>query len=229
MSDYNDPYDALGITEESINPTDEIVQTINSGIDAPEVSMESFMETVNKLSGSTPVTDNSQMGGITIMAQRPPQIRILSSDGNAYRVYMRSDIKFGPKDINNLCRFLDTRTPDQVVYFILGMDLCVEQAALIGPIISSIMTCKARTVGMAMGLCSLPETMIWSYCSDRQVLRYGAISYSRPEFIKECPQYESYFREAFAKGVDLNIISKEEVEEVFTKNKEIVKFYTDFK
>ena len=179
MSDYNDPYEALGLSEESINPTDEFNQSISSGVEIQEGSMESFLDIREKLLTEQP-TDNSSMGGITIMSAKPPQIRILSNDGNAYRVYMRSDIQFQPKDINNLCRFLDTRTPNQVVYFILGMDLCVEQSALIGPIVSAIMTCKARTVGMAMGLCSLPETMIWSFCSDRQVLRYGAICYSRP-------------------------------------------------
>jgi hypothetical protein len=82
---------------------------------------------------------------------------------------------------------------------------------------------------MAMGLCSLPETMIWSYCSERNVLRYGAICYAKPEFIKQCPQYESYFREAFEQGIRLGILSKEDVEDVFTKNKEIIKFYKDLK
>lgn len=228
MSNYDDPFDALGISEENINPTDEFNQSISSGIGIQSVSMESFLDIREKLLADS-TTDNSNMGGITIMQNRPPQIHILSNDGKTYRVYMRSDIQFQPNEINRLCRFLDTRSADQVVYFILGMDLCVEQSALIGPIVSAIMTCKARTVGMAMGLCSLPETMIWSFCSDRQVLRYGAICYSRPEFIKSCPQYESYYRAAFAKGVELNIITQEEVEEVFTKNKEIIKFYKDFK
>ena len=228
MSNYDDPFDALGISEESINPTDEFNQSISSGIGIQSVSMESFLDIREKLLADS-TTDNSNMSGITIMQNRPPQIRILSNDGKTYRVYMRYDIQFQPNEINRLCRFLDTRSADQVVYFILGMDLCVEQSALIGPIVSAIMTCKARTVGMAMGLCSLPETMIWSFCSDRQVLRYGAICYSRPEFIKSCPQYESYYRAAFAKGVELNVITQEEVEEVFTKNKEIIKFYKDFK
>jgi hypothetical protein len=109
------------------------------------------------------------------------------------------------------------------------MDINVEQAALVGPIVSAIQTCKAKTIGMAMGLCSLPETMIWSYCSERNVLRYGAICYAKPEFIKQCPQYESYFREAFEQGIRLGILSKEDVEDVFTKNKEIIKFYKDLK
>lgn len=227
MSNYDDPFEALGISEESINPTYEFNQSISSGTEIQSVSMESFLDIREKLLADS-TTDNSNMGGITIMQHRPPQIRILSSDGKTYRVYMRSDIQFQPNEINRLCRFLDTRSSDHVVYFILGMDLCVEQSALIGPIVSAIMTCKARTVGMAMGLCSLPETMIWSFCSDRQVLRYGAICYSRPEFIKQCPQYESFYKTAFAKGVELNVITQEEVEEVFTKNKEIVKFYKDF-
>lgn len=228
MSNYDDPYEALGISEESINPTDEFNQSISSGTEIQSGGMESFLDIREKLLTEHTV-DNSNMGGITVMQCRPPQIRILSNDGNTYRIYMRSDIQFQPKDINNLCRFLDTRTPNQVVYFILGMDICAEQSALIGPIVSAIMTCKARTVGMAMGLCSLPETMIWSFCSDRQVLRYGAICYSRPEFIKQCPQYESYYRAAFAKGVELNVITATEVDEVFTKNKEIVKFFKDFR
>lgn len=227
MSNYDDPYEALGVSEESINPTDEFNQSISSGTEIQSGGMESFLDIREKLLTENAV-DNSNMGGITVMQCRPPQIRILSNDGNTYRIYMRSDVQFQPKDINNLCRFLDTRTPNQVVYFILGMDICTEQSALIGPIVSAIMTCKARTVGMAMGLCSLPETMIWSFCSDRQVLRYGAICYSRPEFIKQCPQYESFYKTAFAKGVELNVITQEEVEEVFTKNKEIVKFYKDF-
>lgn len=227
MSNYDDPFEALGISEESINPTDEFTQSISNGTEIQSVSMESFLDIREKLLADS-TTDNSSMGGVTIMQHRPPQIRILSNDGKTYRVYMRSDIQFQPNEINRLCRFLDTRSADHVVYFILGMDLCVEQSALIGPIVSAIMTCKARTVGMAMGLCSLPETMIWSFCSDRQVLRYGAICYSRPEFIKTCPQYESFYKTAFAKGVELNVITQEEVNEVFTKNKEIIKLYKDF-
>ena len=176
MSDYNDPYEALGLSEESINPTDEFNQSISSGVEIQEGSMESFLDIREKLLTEQP-TDNSSMGGITIMSAKPPQIRILSNDGNAYRVYMRSDIQFQPKDINNLCRFLDTRTPNQVVYFILGMDLCVEQSALIGPIVSAIMTCKARTVGMAMGrtcflLLDLPRQLCGRW--RRRPLRVGS-------------------------------------------------------
>ena len=109
MSNYDDPFEALGISEESINPTDEFNQSISSGTEIQSGGMESFLDIREKLLAEQP-TDNSNMGGIAIMAQKPPQIRILSSDGSAYRVYMRSDIQFQPKDINNLCRFLDTRT-----------------------------------------------------------------------------------------------------------------------
>lgn len=228
MTDFSDPYDAMGIgAEEGINVIPEVVDSMSSGTEFGTASMESLEDALANLIGPE-TTEQADMATMIAMQPKPSQIHILSTDSANYRVYMRSDIKFTSRDINKLCRFLDTRTEKQVVAFILGMDIDTEQAALIGPIVSAIQTCRAKTIGMAMGLCSLPETMIWSYCAERAVLRYGAICYAKPEFIKQCPQYESYFREAFEQGVRLGIITKEEVEEVFTKHKEIIKFYKDF-
>lgn len=224
MSDFSDPYDAMGISIENIDPTNEFTETLSNGVDTEFGSLESMDDNI-----PDSVKHSTEMATVVALQQKPPQIHILSTDGRNFRVYMRSDICFTSRDINMLCRFLDKCNEDCTVSFILGMDINVEQAALVGPIVSAIQTCKAKTIGMAMGLCSLPETMIWSYCSERNVLRYGAICYAKPEFIKQCPQYESYFREAFEQGIRLGILSKEDVEDVFTKNKEIIKFYKDLK
>lgn len=241
---YSDPYEAVGITEESlsgdvgtepvgigeeVNTIPEYNSVVSSGHEATTVAMEDFAVKFQATLNEIREQNHPELGAVkALLAQHvPPQVRILSNDNTNFRVYFRSDIYFRAKEINDICRFLDTRTSDQSVAFMLGVDMSPEQSSLVGPIISSIMTCRARTIGLAMGLCSLPETMIWSYCKDRKLLRYGAVCYSKPELIKQYPEYKSYYDQAFKQGVAVGIITEEDIEEIYTKNAEIMKMSKD--
>jgi hypothetical protein len=247
---YSDPYEAVGITEEALgelgdqvnpdsgavelseeeNTIGEYDQVTSSGHEASSAAMEDFGIKFQTTLENLRSEEHPEMGDIKValMAQQKmPQYHILSSDNRIFRVYFRSDIWFRDKEINGICRFLDTRTENQTVMFMLGVDMCTEQSSLVGPIISAIMTCKAKTVGLAMGLCSLPETMIWSYCSEREMLRYGAVCYSRPELIKRYPEYKPYYDQAFKRGVKIGIITDADIEQIYAKNAEIMKMYSD--
>ena len=231
MSDYySDPYAAIGVTEEAlgelgdqVNPNSGAVElseeentiseydaATSSGHEATTVAMEGFSEKFQTTLENLRSEERPELGDVKaafVVQQKVPQYHILSNDNRVFRIYFRSDIWFRDKEVNSLCRFLDTRSP--------------------GPIVSAIMTCKAKTVGMAMGLCSLPETMIWSYCAERKILRYGAVCYSRPELIKHYPEYKPYYDEAFRRGVKIGIITDADVEQIYAKNAEIMKMYSD--
>lgn len=242
MSNYSDPYDLLGVTEESLteldpavgipgaeqNVTSESNEVVNNDVEV--AGTESFVDKRIKILQELRCEEHPELASAVVLGKpRPPQLHILTNDNQTYRVYMRSDIWFSPKEINQLCRFLDTRTSNQTVIFLLGVDMPSEQSSLLGPIISSIISCKGNTVGLAMGLCSFPETMIWSYCKQRDVKRYGAVCYDKPEFIKTCKEYEHYYREAFKRGIEIGLITQEDVDKVFSENKEIMIMYNDYK
>ena len=227
MSNYSDPYDLLGVTEESLteldpavgipgaeqNVTTESNEVVNNDVEV--AGTESFVDKRIKILQELRGEEHPELASAAVLGKpRPPQLHILTNDNQTYRVYMRSDIWFSPNEINQLCRFLDMPS---------------EQSSLLGPIISSIISCKGNTVGLAMGLCSFPETMIWSYCKQRDVKRYGAVCYDKPEFIKTCKEYEHYYREAFKRGIEIGLITQEDVDKVFSENKEIMIMYNDYK
>lgn len=151
-----------------------------------------------------------------------------SPDGINFRVYFASYFYADARVISSLCRFLDSRTPDQVVTLCLGVDFDFGpgQSHLINPILSSITSCKAKVVGICMGMCGFSETMMWCYCHERKAMRYGALTFIRPtEVLKEIPELKDYYETFFDHAVnDLNVLSAEERERIMTKNDSIVKF-----
>ena len=60
-------------------------------------------------------------------------------------------------------------------------------------------------------------------------MRYGALQFSKPAFIKVCKEYEHYFKVFYDKVVnDLHLLTQEQVEEIYTKNTSIMKMYKEF-
>lgn len=236
---YNDPYSMLGLTTESLTKDETIGETpaeednVTAEITAANsvgtevTGMENFVDMRERVLMEQRRLEHPTLAEPVADKRQENTIRIITNDNKNFRIYMRSDIWFSSKEVNQLCRFLDTRTSEHTVTFCLGVDMCAEQSNLVGPIISSIITCSGTTIGDAMGLCSLPETMIWSYCKKRLISRYGAVCWSKPGFIKHCPQYESYYREAFKRGVEIGMLSSTDIEDVFTKSSEIMKMYSD--
>ena len=167
----DDPYKEMGITPEELQDKTEV----DTGkVDEEVVGTEDFSLDVFKKEMFNPAPEATRKNCMFI--------RTIGDD--VYRIYFRSDTRFTSDLINRISRFLDTRTEKETVVFMLGVDFDNEMSQQLGPILSSIMTCKANTVGCAMGLCSFSETMIWSYCKTRKVMRYGALQFSKPVFIK---------------------------------------------
>lgn len=239
MSQFSDQYAVLGIDEEALlengdnlNSDGEAgtedaetapIATAGGGVSSGGCAgCASWSEFRDKALKEERAENRPQMGPILFAAKRPPAIHITTRDNKEFRVYMRSDIWVSPREINQLCRFLDTRDNSQKVEFMLGVDMLAEQSNLIGPIVSSIQNCAAQTFGNAMGLCSLPETIIWLFCKYRTVQRYGTITFTKPSFIKVVPEYEYYYQVAFNRAIDLGLITEAQKEDVFKRNGDIV-------
>lgn len=214
----DDPYRDMGITPEELQDKTEVD---TSKVDEEVVGTEDF---------SLDMSKKEMINPALVEATTKKNCMFIRTTGDdVYRIYFRSDTRFTSELINRICRFLDTRTEKETVVFMLGVDFDNEMAQQLGPILSSIMTCKANTIGCAMGLCSLSETMIWSYCKMRKVMRYGALQFSKPVFIKVCKEYEHYFKVFYDKVVnDLHLLTQGQVEEIYTKNTSIMKMYNEF-
>jgi len=243
MSNYSDPYEQMGISTESLTEgiddtdakagvEDEPITTFGASEGGcPSCSgLESWEDTRNGVLLSERSTMHSGDLGVILQLQaKRPAIHILTTDNVEFRVYMRSDIWISPREVNQLCRFLDTRTSSQTVKFLLGVDMSTEQSSLIGPILSAIESCLASTIGLAMGLCSLPETMMWLSCKERSVERYGGVNFSKPAFLKTVKEYDYYYRLAFAKAIQIGLLSEADVTAVFENNTEITIMYNEYR
>lgn len=182
------------------------------------ISQESFTE------GRS--TDNT----IIIAGKRPStsNVFIRSSDGKHFRIYFAdTEIVFEYATINKLCRFLDTRTEDQTVEFFLGVEMsCPNEVIWVSSVLSTLMTCKARTIARAFGCCSLAEVMIWTYCKERTIARYGALTFNKPD-IKTTPQLADYFEMFFNRIQDLGVLTAEEKDMIYQKNIPVMKYSDD--
>ena len=213
LLETTDPYEEMGITPEELQDKTEVdSQEIVSGT-------EDFKS-----------TSAAEMAGMPQCPQGDPRgIFIRTTGDNTYRIYFKSSAYINSSMVNQLCRFLDTRSDSDTVVFMLGVDFEADCSHRIGPILSAILSCKAHTVGLAMGLCSLTETMIWAFCDERQVMRYGAITFRKPEFIKVCEEYSYYYKVFYDKIVnELHILTQEEVDEMYSKNTSIMRMYNEF-
>lgn len=212
MSNYletTDPYEEMGITPEELQ-------------DKTEVDSQELIESTEDFKANStldvPQAQPNNRSGLFIRT---------SGDGN-YRVYFASMAFINQSMINKLCRFLDTRSENDTVTFMLGVDFESDCSHRIGSVLSSLESCKARTIGLAMGLCSLTETMLWAFCREKTVLRYGAITFRKPEFIKVVEEYSYYYKVFYDKIVnELHILTQEEVDEMYAKNTSIMKMYSE--
>ena len=159
-----------------------------------------------------------------------PDIPLLvrTSDEKNFRVYIKEDMAFCQNYVNKLCFFLDSRTPGQTVMIILGAKLCDEQAHMVGAILSAIQTCKARVIGVCAGYCGVTETLLWCYCPNRLMYRYGALSFGISNIVKEVPSYMKYFEKFLNKAQGLNILTEDEVRQIKETGCELMILYSEY-
>ena len=151
------------------------------------------------------------MGHPCGQSQQEP-IFIRTNENKTFRVYFRGICGFSGGFKNKLCRFLDTRTEDQTVSFIVGSTLSDTCAHMVGPIISAMTMCRAKVNVIAAGCCSIPETMLWVFAKDgRGVMRYGALNFGITDIVRACEAYSAYFDNFLAKSIELGVLTAEDV------------------
>lgn len=163
---------------------------------------------------------------VVTVPSNTPSFFIRTTDRVHFRVYFASSFFATPQAINSLCRFLDSRTANQEITFCLGVDMDVEgnQSQLINPILSAINSCPAKITGICMGMCGFSETMIWCYCANREMYRYGALTFLRPGILEQIKELKDYYDNFYDRVVnEIGILTAEERERIFTKNDTILK------
>lgn len=211
------PYEDAGITAEQLTDQTEVD---SQPVDNNEiVGTEAF----DYYMGTKP-----EMGAVAMLAARPKLPFIIrTSDNRNFRIYMRSDTMIMPREVNILCRFLDTRKAGEVVTFILGVGLEDRQSQLFGPILSSIIACEGTVNTIAAGMCSLCETMIWCFGKNRVMYRYGALTFSKPEFLKVCEEYQNYYDVVYSRAKEIGIITDEQIQRIYSTNEDLMLMYSD--
>lgn len=218
-----DPYEDAGITADELTDKTEVdsqpVDT-NKEIAATE-SFDYYQGLGNK--------KNAQMGANALLMQQQQRLpfSIRTSDGKNFRIYFRSDTLMMPREVNLLCRFIDMRKPGETVTFVLGVELEDNQTQLLGPIISSIISCPGTVNTIAAGMCSLSETMIWCFGKNREMYRYGALIFSKPEFLTVCKEYKNYYDVVYTRAKEIGVITDEQIKHIFSTNEDLMLMYSD--
>lgn len=158
-------------------------------------------------------------------AQVPLMIR--TNNQRDYRVYLKAEMYMSHPYINGLMRFLDSRNAGETVTFVLGTQVDNAQAHVLGPVISAIQDCKAKVITIAAGYCSIPESFIWCYGHERHMLRYGALSFGKTDFILVCEAYKAYFDICFQRARSLGVLTDEQIKQIWDGN-ELMIMYPDF-
>lgn len=198
-------------TEVDTQPTDEEIVGNEDFAYYPESAMSS----------------NKSMNMTAILPKLRSAFMIRTTDNTNFRIYMRSDAILLPKEVNKLCRFIDTRKPNESITFILGVSLCDEQSQLMGPLLSSIIECKAKVKTIAAGMCSLCETMIWVFGHEREIYKYGALIFAKPEFLKACGEYKHYYDVVYSKAKEIGVITDEQIAKIYSTNEDLMLMYSD--
>lgn len=154
---------------------------------------------------------------------------IRTSDKQNFRIYMKAEWWFTQRYINGICRFLDSRKEGETVTFILGTKMSDWQAHIIGAVIGAIMRCKASIRTIAAGYCSIPESLIWCFGQQRDMMRYGALTFCTTEFLDHCKEYRAYFEYVFKKAIEIGVLSEEDVQSIWDTGREKQILYCDYK
>ena len=172
----------------------------------------------------------STMDGPCMVGQRKVSpFLVRSLDGKNYRIYFKTEFFFEARYINTICRFLDDMRPGNTVTFILGSKMDDSQTHVVGPVVAAIQSCRAKVIGIAAGYCSIPETMIWCYCHERDVYRYGALSFCKTDIISVCKAYTAYFETFFKRAIEIGVLTPETVKHIWESGNEYMILYNDYR
>jgi len=71
--------------------------------------------------------------------------------------------------------------------------------------------------------------MMWCFGKNRDVFRYGALSFCTTEFITVCEKYRAYFEVFLEQAKKIGILQPEQVTNIWETGKEVMVTYNDFK
>lgn len=158
----------------------------------------------------------------------PPMPIFIRRTGNNYRIWLRAEHWFTNEYINRITRFLDSRSKEDTVTIYLGNKLPNEQTCIVGAIVSAILSCRCPVKAVATGSCGVPETMLFCFCKEREMRRYSALYFGSTEILQDMPMYEGYLATFYERAVQLGLLSKEDVTEIWNTNSEKVIYYDEF-
>ena len=126
-----------------------------------------------------------------------------------------------PEYITPLCVFLDSASPDMTIRMYLGSYIDDVHTIGVSSIIASMQKCQANLETYAYGMCSMPETMIWSYGKKREMGRYGAIKIGGGEWIRRMEKaFKPYIETYMNHCKELGLLTDDQVNDIVVKQKE---------
>ena len=126
-----------------------------------------------------------------------------------------------PQYVTPLCVFLDSATEDSTIKMYLGSAVDDVHAIGISSIIYSMQHCKAKIETYAYGMCSIPESMIWSYGQTRFVGDYGCVRFGGGEWIRRMEKaFKPYIATYLNHCKKLGLLNDEQIATIVDKQKE---------
>ena len=154
---------------------------------------------------------------------------VFTKDGKNFRLYLPQDQQWTPNAIRTICRFIDKLTEDMTLTIFGGSDGDDGSSYLVTSIISSIQSCKAKTVAIASGPMSVAETIIWCFADERILQRYGYLRFSvNSEFTKLRTAWIYYYDKFLQRGKELKLLTDETIASIKTGKDKVI-MYNDLK
>lgn len=167
------------------------------------------------------------MGGCSPQGGNKRDLIIKCVNG-VYRIWMDSFAQFTCEYCNKFCRFLDTRSSEDEVIIYTGALLESEIVLDTPSILSTIMATRCKLTVIASGPSSAFETAMYCFAKNREIRKYGYLTFGRPAYIKKYyKEWEHINRMIFSKAIELGILTTEQVEELLTYNSTMVIGYND--
>lgn len=142
---------------------------------------------------------------------------IYTSDNVNYRMYFQPAMIWSPREIRNVCKFLDSLTSDNTVTIYLGGDGDDNSSYLAGAVLDSVRECEALVTAVCAGLCSSVETMIYCYAHKREFDRYGSLRFEiNRTFTNARPAWKAYYQQFLDRGMELGLLTQQDVDFIMT-------------
>lgn len=159
----------------------------------------------------------------------PDGLFIRTTDDINFRLYLKTNYSASGNYVNRFCRFLDSRNPSQNVTIFMGCHHDDRDSYIIGAILSAVVSCPGNVHAVAAGLCGMPETLIWLFAKTREISEYGSLLFSGTHVIDTLSEYRYFLEIGFAKAKELDILTDEEIVNLWKSRNELLITYDRLK